>query len=101
MKKKIRLEACLQKIRHFSPFFSSVNGLMDLEAMATQKRITSRLATKCRQTYSRIFIYVKRSITITLVRATHWCIQGSRVTAHMISVQRLQWEDGSKINIFR
>ena len=37
------LEACLQQRRHFSPFVASVDGLMGVEAMATLKRIASRL----------------------------------------------------------
>ena len=45
-KKKIYLEACLQKRRHFSPFFASVDNLLGEEATATLKRISSCLATK-------------------------------------------------------
>ena len=52
-KKKMHLKACLQKRRHFSPLVASVDGLLDVEAVATLKRITSRLATKWQQPYSR------------------------------------------------
>ena len=45
-KKKMYLEACLQQRRHFSPFVASVDGLLGVEAMATLKRIASRLASK-------------------------------------------------------
>ena len=45
-KKKMYLEACLQQRRHFSPFFSSVDELIGVEAKAILKRISSRLATK-------------------------------------------------------
>ena len=45
-KNKKYLEACIQKCRHFSPFFISVNGLMGMKAEATLKRISSHLATK-------------------------------------------------------
>ena len=44
--------------------------------------------------------YVKSRVAITLVRATHRCIRGSRVPAHEISVQSLQWEEGARINQF-
>ena len=49
------------------------------------------------------FIYVcyLLGIAITLMRATHCCIQGSRVLAHRISVQRPQWEYGAGLNLFR
>ena len=45
-KKKMSLEACLQKRQHFSPFVASVNGLLGVEATATLKKIASCLATK-------------------------------------------------------
>ena len=89
------LEACLQQCRHFSPFVASVDRLLGLEATATLKTIASRLATKWKNSYSKTCGYVKRRIAITLVRATHRCIRGSRVPAHRISVQRPQWEDGA------
>ena len=90
-KKRVYLEACLQQRRHFSPFFASVDGLMEVEATATLKSLASRLATNWQQPYSRTCGYVKSRISITLVRATHCCIRGSRVPTHRISVQRPQW----------
>ena len=71
------LEACLQERRHFFPFVASVDGLLGVEATETIKRLASRLATKWKQSYSKTCEYVKSRIAITLVRATHRCIQGS------------------------
>ena len=99
-KKKMYLEACLQQQRHFSPFVASADRLLGAEAAATLKRIASRLATKWNQPYSKTCEYVKSRVTITLVRATHRCICGSRVPAHRISMQRPQWEDGAGLNLF-
>ena len=99
-KKKMYLEACLQQRRHFSSFVASVDGLLGVEATATLKRLASRLATKWKQSYSKTCGYVKSRIAITLVRATHRCIRGSRVPAHRINVQRPQWEDRAGINLF-
>ena len=42
-KKKIYLEACLQKCRYFSSFIASVNRLLGVEATATLKKIASCL----------------------------------------------------------
>ena len=95
------LEACLQKSRHFSPFVASVDGLLGVDAMETLKRLASLLATKWNQPYLKTCGYVKSRIAITLVRATHRCIQGSRVPAHRIRVQRPQWEDDAGINLSR
>ena len=96
-KKKMYLEACLQQCRHFSPFVASVDGLLGVEATATLKRIPSPLASKWKQPYSQKCGYV----AITMVRATHRCIRGSRVPAHRISLQRPQWEDGAGLAILR
>ena len=100
-KKKMYLEACLQQRQHVSPFVASVGGLLGVEATATLKRIASCLATKWSQPYSKACGYVKSRVAITLVRATHRCLRGSRVPAHRISVQRPQWEDKAGLNIFR
>ena len=45
-KNKMYLEACLQQRRHFSPFVSSVNGMLGVEAMAILKRLAIRLVIK-------------------------------------------------------
>ena len=99
--KKMYLVACLQQRRHFSPFVASVGGLLGVEATATLKRIASRLTTKWRQPYSKTCGYVKSRVAITLVRATHHCLHGSRVPAHQISVQRPQWKDGAGLKLFQ
>ena len=75
-KNNIYLEACLQKHQHFSPFVASVNRLLGVEAIATMKRVASRLATMWRKPYSRTYVCVNSRVAITLVRATHWCIRG-------------------------
>ena len=79
VKKRMYLEACIQQHRHVSPFLASIDGLLDVEAAATIKRIPRRLITKCQQPYLRTCGYIKSRISITLVRSTHWCIGGSRV----------------------
>ena len=100
-KRRMYMDACLQKLRHFSPLFASVDGLLGVEATDTLKIIASRLATKWRQPYSRTCGYVNIRISVNLVRSTHRCIRGSRVTAHRIRVQLPQWEDGAGLKLFR
>ena len=95
------LEVCLYQRRHLSPFVASVDLLLGLEATETLKRMAGCLAKKWRQPYLRTFGYVKSKIAISLVPAMHWCIRGSRVPAHRISVQRLQWKDVIRINLFK
>ena len=100
-KNKMYLEACLQQCWHFSPFFASLDGMLGVEATATLKRSASHLDTKWKKSYSKKCGYVKSRIVITLVRATHRYIRGSRVPAPRISVQQPQWEDGTRLNLFR
>ena len=85
-KKWMYLEACLQQRRNFSPFFTSADGLLEVEATATLQRLSSLLATKWKQPYSKTCGYVKIRIAVILVRATNRCVQESRVPTHRISV---------------
>ena len=101
MKKKMYLEECLQQCRKISPFVTSIDGILGVEAADNLKRIATRLTTKWHKLYYRTCRYVKSRIAITLVRATHRCIRGSRVRTHNISMQRPQWEYGAGINLFR
>ena len=94
------LEACLQQRRHFSTFFTSVDGMIGVEATSTLKMLASLLSTKLKQPYLKTFGYVKSRIAITLVHANHRCIRRSWVPAHRISVQRPQWDDGAGLNQF-
>ena len=100
-KKRMYLVVCLQQRREFSPSVALMDGLLGAEATETLKRTSSGLDTKWWKPYSRMCGYVKSRIAITLVRTTHWCIRGSRVPAHWIRLQQPQWEDGSRINLFR
>ena len=100
-KKRMYLEACLQQRRHFSPFVALVDGLLGVEELATLEMLGTRLATKWKQSYSKMCGYVKSRIAITLVHTTNRCIRVSRVPAHQISVHRPQWEDGTGLNLFR
>ena len=83
----MHLEACLQLRLQCLPFFTSVDGIMDVEAVDILKRITIRLTTKWHQPYSKTCGYVKSRIAITFVRANQRCIRGSRVQANQISGQ--------------
>ena len=76
-------------------------GLIRVEAEATLKRIASHLTQKWKEPYSRTCGYVKSRVAITLVPATHCCIQGGRVTASLISVTCLQWEDSAGLHLFK
>ena len=71
------LSAFLKQRGRFTPSVVSVDGLLGVKAEATLKRISSRLAPKCKEPYSRTCRYVKSRIAITLVREAHRCIRGA------------------------
>ena len=85
-KKRNYLNACLNEHIHFTPSINLVDDLLEVKAEATLKRITSRLAQKWKELYSRTCGYRKSKVAITLVQATHSCIQEGRGTAPHISV---------------
>ena len=91
MKKKMYLEACHQQRRHFSPFVTSTNRLMEVDTMANLKRMARCLAKHWCQPYLRTCGYINIRVAIILVRATHRCMQGSRVLAQTISVVGRRW----------
>ena len=73
------LDSCLHQWRHFLPFFVSVDGLFGTEVDALMRCLAIRLVTKWRQPYEHTFGYVQSRVVITMVRATHCCIQGYQV----------------------
>ena len=99
--KKKYTESCLQQRHQFTPLVVSVDGIPNVEADYMLKRISIRLATKCKKPYSRMCGYVKSMVAIILARVTHRCIWGAWMLAHKISVQRPQWEYGTSLHLFR
>ena len=61
-KNKKYLHTCLNRCRHFSNFFASVDGLLVVEAEVTLKCISSRLATKWKESYSHTCGYMNSRV---------------------------------------
>jgi hypothetical protein len=99
-KKPKCLRACLERRWHFTPFVCSVDGLLGREATIFSKRLAAKVAAKWQRTYSKVCGYVNAHLSIAIARATHLCIQGSRVPVHKISVRRPPWEDGAGLSLF-
>ena len=53
-KKQKYLVHCERQHKHFTPLVFSVDGMMGVECDAARKRLASRLATKWKQTYSKV-----------------------------------------------
>ena len=75
--------------------------MMGNEAEAMLKRLSSRLITKCWQSYSWTCGYVQSSVAIIIVRTTHHYIQGYQVSASRIGVHHTQGEDSASLHIYR
>ena len=76
----------LKSHQRFTFFILSVEGFIGVEEESTLTHITSRLTTKWKEPYSRIYGYMKSTIAITLIRGLHICIWRSRVPASQISM---------------
>ena len=86
LKKRKYINSYLNKRRHFTPFVALVYGLLGVEMEVTLKRISSRFVQNWKEPYSCTCGYMKSVVAITLVRATHRCIQGARFPVSWISV---------------
>ena len=99
-KKRKYLKACQQQRRAFSPFVTSVDGLLGLEARNVLKQLARRLAVKWQKPYSQVCGIVRSRISIACVRASHQCIRGTRIPAKKMSRQ-IQWEDCAGVGLYR
>ncbi len=77
----------------------SVDGLLGKEATTFSKRLAAKLASKWQRTYSEVCGYVNARLSITIVRATHLCLRGSRVPTDKMSTRRALWEDGAGLGL--
>ena len=84
-KKKKYLEACLEQRRTFTPFVVSTDGLIGKEAKTLLKKLSTLLAEKWGKSYAEVCGYVNARMSIAIVRATHLCLRGSRVSSSHMS----------------
>jgi hypothetical protein len=88
LKKKKYLQPCLDQHHHFTPFIVSADGLIGKEAKSVLKVIVARTATKAGKKYSNAMGYTRARLSIAIVRASHVCFRGVRVTKSRISNRR-------------
>ena len=93
------MDAFLYQCRHFTPFVIYADGLKGTKVEATMKWLAISLAIKWRKPYSWTRGYVRISVAISMMRATHRCIRVYRVPVRRIVVQRPQWKNGSRLNL--
>eukprot|EP00957_Ditylum_brightwellii_P159101 12109091-Ditylum_brightwellii.AAC.1 len=100
-KKDKYIQACLEQRHHFSPFVVSADGMLGHEASMVFKQISRKLAEKwdCSRSYAAN--YVKTAMSLSIVRATHCCLRGSRVPSSSMSTHRSRYEDGAGIGLLQ
>jgi hypothetical protein len=80
VKKNKYSRACAHYRRDFVPFIASADGLLGREAVAFLQRLASQLALKWNRPYPPVCGYVRARIALSLVRASHLCLRGSRLS---------------------
>ena len=100
-KKTQYLGPCLEQRRHFAPFVVSTDGLLAREAKFFWLRMARLLANKWKREYSQVAGYLNTRLSIAIVRATHRCLRGSRVSANKISSSLPSFEDGAGLGLPR
>jgi hypothetical protein len=64
------------------------------------KKLSFVLAEKWEKSHSEVCGYVNAPMSITIVQATHLCLQGSRIPTSQMSNRRPQWEDKAGLSLF-
>jgi hypothetical protein len=79
----------------------SVDGLLGREAKTFSKRLaaSSQLSSKWQPSYSEVCGYVNARLSITIVRATHLYLRGSRIPTDKISARQALLEDGAGLGL--
>ena len=78
-KKKKYLQACLDRLRSFTPLVYSVDGMACREARSFEKQIASLLADKWERAYSEMVGYVRGRMAMSILRPNNVCLWGARV----------------------
>eukprot|EP00957_Ditylum_brightwellii_P004069 309285-Ditylum_brightwellii.AAC.1 len=92
--KKVKyLQACLEQHYHFSVFVVSINGILSHKSSMVLKQIPKKFAEKWEYSPSYEANHVKKMTSLSIVRATYHCLQGSQVTSSSMSTHRFPCED--------
>eukprot|EP00957_Ditylum_brightwellii_P204180 15338029-Ditylum_brightwellii.AAC.1 len=79
----------------------SVDGMLGREASMVLKWISQKLAQKWECPMSYASNYVKTTMSLSLVQATHCCIRGSHVPSSAMSKKHWPCEDGAGIRLLQ
>ena len=93
-------QACEDQRRSFVPLVMTTDGMLGEATKATVKRLAVLLSNKWNRPYSHVCGLVRSQLSVTIARASHLCIRGSRVFYQETS-QQIQWEDLAGLELHR
>ena len=103
-KKQKYVKKCLEQRKSFTPYVTSIDGVIGREANSFHKQLATLLSHKWDKPYSVVRGFVNAKMSIACLRAAHHCIRGSRVpTTHIcrsLHGSDKQWEDGAGLDLF-
>ena len=79
----------------FTPFVLSVDGLLAREADLTLQRFADKLSRKWDKPYAEIMGWMRTRLSFAILRATNYCVRGSRVKWR----SGVGMEDGAGLNL--
>ncbi len=88
-KKDKYLRPCLEYRRHFTPLVFTVDGAMAPETAKAVRHLSERLASKWDAPRGFVTQYVRSRLAISLVRATTYCLRGSRAPGARMRLPRI------------
>ena len=98
-KKEKYLPNCIEARMDFTPFVISVDGALGREASMMLKRLAKHMAGRWEAAPSQIMNFIHTKISISVLKAVHQCIRGSRIKVN--SWGRGIGEDGACLGLYR
>jgi hypothetical protein len=92
-KKQKYTAACEARRASFTPFITSVDGVLGREAASFMKHVTLKLANKWQRSIAEVTSWTRTRLLFATLRATTQCIRGSRTKWRSLGV-----EDGASIH---
>ena len=92
-KKRIYKQAVEVRRGTFTPFVTSVDGLLHREAEHFLKRMATCVASKWKKSYAQTCGYIRARLSFAIIRAASLCLRGSRVKWR----SGLGFEDGAAL----
>lgn len=99
-KKGKYLEDCIEARKDFTPFISSVDGVLSREAHLFIKQLIRFQFQKWDKTIMEVSNYIYTRLSLAILKATHQCLRGARVSKRKDDGRGIG-DDGSSIGLYR